>query len=379
MPVTTDEANILPVSPNLNEEHVETNVIVEPSQPLPQVEIIPPLSLRNSDVAPTYEETFMRQVRNVGEKRQISRPKRFDDECLYTESLLADVAEPKSFKEANNNEHSPQWKDAMKDEFTSLMKNKTWELVPRPEGINIVGSRWVYKVKRDSDGLISRYKARLCAKGYSQTEGIDYSEVFSPVARFSTIRTLLAFDNAHDLEVHHMDVTTAFLNGKIDCDIYMEQPEGFIDENFPQYVCKLNKGLYGLKQSARCWNVTLDQFLKSRGYHPNDADQCVYIKIVKENDGSISFVIMGVYVDDIIPISNNSVLLEAEKLEICKKFDMVDNGNISFCLGLSIKQDRKKKTTSISQPTYIENILMKFGMENCRPVATPLEPGVKYS
>ena len=266
----------------------------------------------------------------------------------------------------------------MRDEFNSLLKNETWELVPRPKNTNIVGCRWVYKAKRDSVGSLDKFKSRLVAKGFTQTEGVDYGEVFSPVARFPTIRTLLAFANVHDLEIHHMDVKTAFLNGKLDCDIFMEQPEGFVDVKHPDYVCKLKKGLYGLKQSARCWNGTIDEFLKSRGYHPNGADECVYIKTVKKEDGHISFVILAIYVDDIIPITNDAALLAEEKTVICDKFDMVDNGEISFCLGLSIKRDRVNKIITISQQNYTENILSRFQMDKCRPVATPLEPGTKY-
>ena len=175
-----------------------------------------------------------------------------------------------------------------------------------------------------------------------------------------------------------MDVTTAFLNGELDCHIYMEQPEGFRDTGKPEYVCKLKKGLYGLKQSARCWNATLDSYLKSRGYVSNDADECVYYKSEKQDDGSTNFIILAVYVDDIIPVSDNTVLLEQEKQALCSKFDMVDNGEISYCLGLTIKRDRPNKIITISQPQYIENILARFGMQNSRPVATPAEPGMKY-
>ena len=127
-------------------------------------------------------------------------------------------------------------------EYSSLINNETWELVPPPLDANIVGSKWVLKVKRDANGNINRYKARLVA----QTQGIDYEEVFSPVARYSSIRTLLALANAYDLEVHQMDVKTAFLNGIIEHDIFMSQPEGFIDPDHPNYVCKLKKSLYGL-------------------------------------------------------------------------------------------------------------------------------------
>ena len=175
-----------------------------------------------------------------------------------------------------------------------------------------------------------------------------------------------------------MDIQIAFLNGKLDCDIFMEQPEGFVSESNPDYVCRLKKGIYGLKQSARCWNDTIDEYLKSRGYRPNGADECVYIKTVKRSDGHIDFVIFPVYVDDIIPISNSKTLLDEEKAAICKEYDMVDNGEISYFLGLSIKRDRKNKIITISQESYVEEILTKFGMDKCRPVGTPLEPNVKY-
>ena len=143
--------------------------------------------------------------------------------------------------------HSIEWKSALESEYTSLLKNETWSLVPRPEDTNVVGNRWIFKVKRKADGNIDRFKARLVAQGFTQTHGVDYGEVFSPVARLAAIRSLLALANAYDLEIHQMDVNTAFLNGKLDYDVYMEQPEGFVDPDRPDYVCKLDKSLYGLK------------------------------------------------------------------------------------------------------------------------------------
>ena len=283
--------------------------------------------------------------------------------------LTSDLEEPKSFKQAANGDYSQQWKNAMDEEFTSLKTNQTWGLVPRPLDQNVIGCRWVYKVKRGEDGSITRHKARLVAQGYSQTEGVDYEEVFAPVARAATIRVLLRFANSHDFEVHQMDVKTAFLHGVLqDCDLYMEQPEGYIDHDQPDYVCKLKKGLYGLKQAARCWNETLDKYLIDSG-----ADNCIYVKVQNNH-----FVIFGVYVDDIIPVSNDLNMLSAEKAVMCKQFKMVDNGYIGYFLGMFIKRDRKNRNLSISQPKYIEAVLEKFGMSDCKPVATPIEPGVKY-
>ena len=179
------------------------------------------------------------------------------------------MEEPKTVHEALNSEQSSQWREAMESEYSSLIKNDTWDLVPPPEGKNIVGSRWVLKVKHDENGSVNHFKARLVAQGYSQMKGVDYDEVFSPVARNTSVRSLLALANAHDLEIHQMDVKTAFLNGSLDCEIYMymSQPEGFVDPDRPNHVCKLKKSIYGLKQSAHCWNTTLDEYLKSVGYH----------------------------------------------------------------------------------------------------------------
>ena len=127
----------------------------------------------------------------------------------------------------------------MESEYSSLLKNDTWDLVPPPEGKNIVGSRWILKVKRDEDDGVDRFKARLVALGFSQVKGVDYDEVFSPVARYTSVRSLLVLASAHDLEIHQMDVKTAFLNGSWDCEIYMSQPEGFVDPARPNHVCKL--------------------------------------------------------------------------------------------------------------------------------------------
>ena len=145
--------------------------------------------------------------------------------------------------------------------------------------------RWVMKVKHDENGSTDRFKARLVAQGYSQTKETDYDKVFSPVARPTSLRSLLALANAQNLEIHQMDVKTAFLNGELDCEIFMKQPEGFIDPERPEHVCKLCKSLHRLKQAARCWNNTLDEYLKSAGYRKSDADDCIYIKSTKNSDG----------------------------------------------------------------------------------------------
>ena len=171
---------------------------VEPVEAVSQNAVEPVTTPQvNINVAPTYEETFMQEVEQINhsqEKRKRNPPRRLieEDQCNFTESLLADVAEPRTYKQASNdsNLHSAQWKEAMNTEFASLMKNDTWELVPRPADTNVVGCKWVYKVKRGANGEIERFKSRLVAQGFSQTEGVDFTEVYAPVARFPTIRTL---------------------------------------------------------------------------------------------------------------------------------------------------------------------------------------------
>ena len=214
----------------------------------------PPVIQDRGDLPPvgeSYEENFMKQVRNLTTKRQRKTPKKFSlDECNITESLTTENGEPQSVHEALNGKDSEKWKRALEEEYDSLIKNETWELVPPPKDCNIIRSKWLMKIKRDADGNVDRHKARLVAEGYSQTQGIDYEDVFSPVAKYFSIRTLLALANKYDLQIHQMDVKTAFLNGHIEHDIYMKQPGGFGDPQHPEYVCKLKRSLYGLKQSA---------------------------------------------------------------------------------------------------------------------------------
>ncbi len=254
----------------------------------------------------------------------------------------------------------------------------TWELVDLPDGANLVGCRWVFKTKRKADGTVDRYKARLVAQGYSQEEGVDFDEVFAPVAKYKSIRTVLAIANQLNLDVHQMDVKSAFLNGELSEDIYMKQPEGFVNKKCPAKVCKLKKSLYGLKQSARCWNLKIDEYLKASKYIQSEADPCIYYK-TEVVDGKTQIMIIAVYVDDTILLSNDSELLLLEKKRLSERFDMDDRGEIHYVLGMEVKRDRKSKTMTISQKAYLENVLERFDMQNSRPVSTPLETGKKFA
>ena len=190
------------------------------------------------------------------------------------------ISEPQSIEEALKSKYAEEWKAAADTEYDSLIVNETWELVELPQDRKAIGSKWVFKVKYGSDGKVERFKGRLVAKGYAQRYRIDYEETFSPVVRFSSIRSLLAFAVQNEMLIHQMDVVSAFLNGKLDEEIYMEQPNGYVTvvAGKENHVCKLIKSLYGLKQSPRCWYSAFKDYLESMGFEQSEADPCVYVR-----------------------------------------------------------------------------------------------------
>ena len=316
------------------------------------------------------------QVHNERPVRARQPPNRFGEWDFA--SVASSVQEPRSIKQALKGEQAKEWKEAADQEYRSLIDSGTWDLVDLPANKNLVGCKWVFKVKCNANGNIDRYKARLVAQGYSQRHGVDYDEVFAPVARYTTIRTLLAIANQYNLEIHQMDVKSAFLHGSLDNEIFMKQPEGYVDKNYPDKVCKLKRSLYGLKQSARCWNSCIDDFLKSCGYSQSKADPCVYYKS-EMRDGKQSLIITAVYVDDIILLSDDIEFLMQEKQKLCNNFQMDDRGELNYLLGMVITRDRTKRVLTIDQNLYLRNVLQRFGMEDCKPVATPLDSGAKFS
>jgi Reverse transcriptase (RNA-dependent DNA polymerase) len=230
----------------------------------------------------------------------------------------------------------------------------------------------VFKRKLDKEGKVSRYKARLVAMGFSQRKGFDYEETYAPVVRFKSIRTFLAMTAEWGMTVHQMDVKTAFLNGTLtNVEIYMEQPEGYqVDEK--DKCCLLKKSLYGLKQSPREWNSVLNTYLIGRGFTRCNEEMCMYTKADKM--GKI-VLILGVFVDDIFIgcLKNYMDLLKSEKAALCRRFEMDDQGELDWLLGIQVKNDSKNGVVSMNQHRYIEKILRNFNMEECTPVSTPVE------
>ena len=251
------------------------------------------------------------------------------ENCVHHFSYSAcQIMEPKTMEEALSSDHTKEWKAATDSEFDSLTESETWELAELPPDRKPIGCNWVFKVKHGSDGSVERFKGRLVAKGCSQKYGIDYDETFSPVVRFSSIRGLLAFAVQNDMLIHQMDVVTAFLNGRLDEEIDMAQPDGYVEAGKEHLICKLEKSIYGLKQSPRCWNRAFSEYLESIGFEQSTADPCVYIRI------SEPMAIIAVYVDDLILITKPEDVMQKLKMDVATNFKMKDLGKLHLSWGL---------------------------------------------
>jgi hypothetical protein len=235
--------------------------------------------------------------------------------------------------------------------------------------------KWVFKRKLNSDGSIARYKARLVAKGYAQQFGIDYDETYAPVAKFTSIRELIAIGASHDFEMHQMDVKTAFLNGDLNEEIYMTVPEGIDDHDvISSAVCKLNRTLYGLKQSPRMWNQRIDQYLiNQQGFIRLHADHSLYIR----RGGQSELAIIALYVDDLLILSDTIETMLKIKSALSKEFEMTDCGELHQFLGIRITRDRANRRISLDQSQLANQIMIRFGMTECNPVATPLDISIQ--
>lgn len=269
--------------------------------------------------------------------------------------------EPKCYEEARG---VREWEEAMQEEISALNKNCTWQLVPKPADAELVTCKWVYKLKKNADGTIARYKARLVARGFSQQYGRDYEETFSPVARMVTIRTIISLAANKGWKLWQLDVKNAFLCGELDHDIFMEQPKGFVSKEFPDYVCLLKKSLYGLRQSPRLW-------FGFCGFKSSDADPSLFIKRAHNK-----CTMLLLYVDDMIITGDDDAEIFHLIDELSVRFEMKSLGEASCFLGLEIM---KSDGYFVSQKQYAKGLLIRFQMEESKVMTTPMEPCTKLS
>ncbi|GJV89653.1 putative ribonuclease H-like domain-containing protein [Tanacetum coccineum] len=281
--------------------------------------------------------------------------------CLF--ACFLSQHEPKKISEALEDE---SWVDAMQEELLQFEIQKVWVLVDLPYRKKAIGTKWVYRNKKDERGVVFRNKARLVTQGHRQEEGIDYDEVFAPVARLEAIRIFLAFASYMGFIVYQMDVKSAFLYGKIDEEVYVSQPPGFLDPKYPQKVYKVVKALYGLHQAPRAWYATLSTFLLKNGYRRGTIDKTLFLKKDKHD-----IILVQVYVDDIIFGSTKKSWCDEFEALMKSRFQMSSMGELTFFLGLQVKQ--KEDGIFISQDKYVAEILKKFDFANVKTASTPIE------
>ncbi|GJS79876.1 retrovirus-related pol polyprotein from transposon TNT 1-94 [Tanacetum coccineum] len=285
--------------------------------------------------------------------------------CLYN-SVLSKV-EPKNFKSAITEDC---WFQAMQDEIHEFDRLQVWELVPQPDCVMIIALKWIYKVKLDEYGDVLKNKARLVAKGYRQEEGIDLEESFAPVARIKAICIFIANAASKNITIYQMDVKTAFLNGKLKEEVYVSQPESFIDPDHLTHVYRLKKALYGLKQAPRAWYDTLSRFLLDNKFSKGAVDLTLFTRKTGKH-----ILLVQIYVDDIIFSSTDPKACDIFSDEMSSKFQMSMMGQMSFFLGLQVSQN--PRGIFINQSKFALEILKKFGMDSCDLVDTPMVDRLK--
>lgn len=263
---------------------------------------------------------------------------------------------------------SKKWKEAMDMEIKAIEKNGTWELTTLPEGAKKIGVKWIFKTKLDENGEVDKYKARLVAKGYTQQFGIDYTKVFSPVAGWDTIRMILALAAHKGWNVYQLDVKSAFLHGELKEEVFIEQPQGYEKKGAEGKVYKLKKALYELKQAPRAWYSKIESYFVKEGFERCFCEHTLFIK----TEGG-SFLVVSLYVDDLIFTGNDESMFARFKDSMRKEFDMSDLGKMKYFLGVEVMQS--SKGIFISQKKYAKEVLERFGMERCNPMQNPIVPG----
>ena len=259
----------------------------------------------------------------------------------------------------------------MDSEIASLQSNGTWQLVDCPADVHPVTVKWVFDIKRDTHGAIIRFKARLVARGFMQQEGIDYNETFAPVGKYSTTRAVLAMSAVNGWHVHQLDVKTAFLQGTLQEEVYVDQPPGYTDGS--DRVCRLVKALYGLKQAPRAWHQHMHEQLTKEGFEVSTSDPGLYVCTKLSADGQR--IVLLVYVDDMLIACSDLAVLQQVKKLLMSIFDARDLGEVDGFVGMHVQRNWAAGTITISNARMIADLLREYGMEGCNGKEVPMSPG----
>ncbi|GJP45172.1 hypothetical protein CLOM_g4594 [Closterium sp. NIES-68] len=280
----------------------------------------------------------------------------------------APIPEPKTREEALNGPNGEKWKASEDEEFGSLIENETWDLCDLPPGKKAITSKMIYRHKYGPEGELTRYKSRLVARGFQQTKGKDYDEVFAPVGKGTTLRVLLAIAALLGWKIRQMDIVTAFLNGIILEEVYMKQPEGLDDGS--GRVCRLKKAIYGLKQAPRAWYHKLEEALLAGGFKKSECDPSLFL--LQEKD---EILMLLVYVDDILLFSASTALLDSAEQMLEMQFKCSKMGEVKYYLGMHVERDVEKGVLRLHQRKYCEGLAEKYGLQDGGKPATPLPSG----
>lgn len=355
-----------PQLPQVVPYHTTTSSPDEPSSaplshqhaPMQQSPPLPPAT--TSSLAPSAEPAPLQRTHSMRTRslNNIHKPKSLH---AATKHPLSSDVEPTSVMQVLAD---PRWRDAMSDEYTALLRHGTWDLVPSPPKCNIIGCKWVFRIKRKPDGSIDKYKARLVAKGFHQRPGIDFKETFSPVIKPATIRAVLTLATSSNWTLRQLDVSNAFLHGNLDLPVYMKQPPGFTDPTHPSHVCLLRRSLYGLRQPPQAWYESLCSALEAFGLTRSKADSSLFV-LHKGND----HLLVLAYVDDLIITGSSSSLITSVTRHLQSTFAVKDLGPLSYFLGIEVAAC--KEGIFLSQHKYMIDLLHRHKMDGVKPVHTP--------
>lgn len=295
------------------------------------------------------------------ERRVLSRvrrpPSRYGEWAASAVNVVEEK-DPSTYRQMLKSPNRAECFKAMEAEFQTLVGRNTWELVPRPARRKIIRSKWVFRTKHNADRSLDKLKARLVAMGFTQVKGIDYDEVFLPTSRQESLRLLITLMASRDWEARQVDFTAAFLNGKLNEELFMAQPEGFVEEGKTNWVCQLIRSIYGLKQSPRAWNAKLHDFLVSAGLTQSSYDPSLYFCITKNTLRGLCVV----HVDD-VSITGENGFVSTLRAKMKQSFKVSADKLLSHFLSLEITRDRKSRLACVSQANYISDLMKQNGIK----------------